>query len=767
MTTTATPPPVVRSRLRPGTGRALASSLVLVLAMLTALGAFSELVTTAGSWRLHVLLALVATAAVVAGTRAVTTSAWLPSLTGLVLAGYAVLVGYGGGALPLIPDGGSPGRLWALSQEGVRAIQDGVVPLDVGRPVELLILAAVLLLFLAADLLAIGCRMPALSGLALATLWVPAAALGFPGSTWALVGTGALYLLLILLGRDTPVALGRPGGLRPATSGLVATAVVVVLAVVGVPALTALPIWSWSGPPVVGTGAMGAVRLADDLDLRDSLGRQSEQVVLRYQVSAVGQSDDDAPRATAGLAGPLRSFTLRDFDGRSWSRDPEGELTSWDRDTLLASDPALIGATPDPTRGTLIRLDLVVGALREERLPVTVFPRTVGIGDPWVYDAARDEVVGGRTDISQTYDMVVEVPDLTADLLRSATGDLPEEVQPYLTVPGTEHEDELRDLAEELTADADTPFDQALALQTWFRDTTRFRYDTTVAESESDDAVWDFLQSRRGYCVQYATSMTMLARMLGIPARLGVGFLPGSLASDGDYQVTGSDAHAWPELYFPGIGWVRFEPTPAVQTGAPPSWSNPSTAATPAATAAPSAAQPSAAASASASAAASAGPDTGQARDEQEGTPGVGVGLIVALGLIIAAGVAAGLVLGRRSAPPLTPERAWARLRTGLRRYRVSWSDAHTPRQAADQIRAQVDHARGRPLGSDADQALAALVAALEAERYTAAPAPVAEDVLRGWVDAVLADVRGTRSESRRRATRAAAANHPPASDGT
>jgi transglutaminase-like putative cysteine protease len=69
--------------------------------------------------------------------------------------------------------------------------------------------------------------------------------------------------------------------------------------------------------------------------------------------------------------------------------------------------------------------------------------------------------------------------------------------------------------------------------------------------------------------------MTMMARTLGIPARVGVGFLPGDNNGDGTYVVTGRKSHAWPELYFAGQGWVRFEPTPAVQSGLPPLWSDP------------------------------------------------------------------------------------------------------------------------------------------------------------------------------------------------
>ena len=114
-----------------------------------------------------------------------------------------------------------------------------------------------------------------------------------------------------------------------------------------------------------------------------------------------------------------------------------------------------------------------------------------------------------------------------------------------------------------------------MALQTFFHATSNFTYDTHVAPARSDDAVWDFIQSTHGYCVQFATSMTIMARTLGIPARVAVGFLPGEAGDDGRYVITGRESHAWPELYFQDYGWVRFEPTPAIQTGALPVWSDP------------------------------------------------------------------------------------------------------------------------------------------------------------------------------------------------
>ena len=129
--------------------------------------------------------------------------------------------------------------------------------------------------------------------------------------------------------------------------------------------------------------------------------------------------------------------------------------------------------------------------------------------------------------------------------------------------------------AKKVTAKATTEYDKAAALQAWFRTGGGFIYDTNVVTKSNVDAVSSFLASKHGYCVQFSSAMAVMARLLGIPARIGVGFLPGTHQSNGTNTVSLNDAHAWPELYFEGVGWVRFEPTPAVRSGAAPSYSQP------------------------------------------------------------------------------------------------------------------------------------------------------------------------------------------------
>ena len=127
--------------------------------------------------------------------------------------------------------------------------------------------------------------------------------------------------------------------------------------------------------------------------------------------------------------------------------------------------------------------------------------------------------------------------------------------------------------AQEVAGDAATSWDRALALQNWFRTSGGFVYsEEAPVEGGYDgsglDVLGEFLDQRSGYCVHFASAMAVMSRLLGIPARVAVGFQPGTpeTLDDGTvrWTVTTHDLHAWPELYFEGVGWLRFEPTPRI-----------------------------------------------------------------------------------------------------------------------------------------------------------------------------------------------------------
>ncbi|MBO3103104.1 transglutaminase TgpA family protein [Cellulomonas fengjieae] len=740
-------------RIPRGPRSALGTALV-AAATCASLFALTGLVVR-GSWLPATCVIVLVVAAVVAGVRAVTRSAWAPTLAGTAVAVVVLLVRYGAppGRLQVLPDLGSLDRTLATAREGVALINASLVPMAGARPAELLVVTGALAVFLLADLVALGIGAPALSGLAFACMWAPAVVLGFPASGWAIGWTALFYLLLLALGAAPPTAHSDRG--RRASVAVLASVSLIIATLLAGPAVAAFPGWATMSMPSFGSGPVGPMSLSDDLDLRESLGTRSGQVVLRYTVTpetapeAAPQGDAPTPspsesaagdgNVTANDVGPLRAFTLTTFDGSVWDRSDSLDLTSWDPTTLLSSDPEIRGTVPDAERGTLATVQLEVGNMRERRLPVSTFPRTLDVPGQWEYDPARDEVIGRRgTFDGMTYGMRVQIPSLTKEDLAGADVGEPDDDGASLEVPQTAHTDDVSALAREITADASTPYEQAMALQTYFRATTNFTYDTRVAPSQSDDAVWDFVQSQRGYCVQFATSMAMMARTLDIPARVGVGFLPGDSDRNGGYVVSGQKAHAWPELYFEGHGWVRFEPTPAVQTGAPPRWSDPFVGVS-APAGQPDDIVPLPGQGSTASAAPGAQSSPGGAADDAQAWMPVAITVALVLGV---AGLALALVRRRtRLRSDLTPERAWQRARRRLGAKGVSWTDADSPRTVVASVHEQLRTTAGAPLSGPPAEALERLANTVERERYARVQPDVEPAVLAGWVDEMMRGV--------------------------
>ncbi|MGH3214535.1 MAG: transglutaminaseTgpA domain-containing protein, partial [Trebonia sp.] len=123
----------------------------------------------------------------------------------------------------------------------------------------------------------------------------------------------------------------------------------------------------------------------------------------------------------------------------------------------------------------------------------------------------------------------------------------------------------LHDLAQSVVkaAGAKTAFQDAVALQDWLSAGGGFRYTLNAPTVISESGLANFLEhTKRGYCQQFSFAMAALARLLGIPARVAIGFTSGTAVAGNQWVVTSHDAHAWPELYFQGFGWLRFEPTP-------------------------------------------------------------------------------------------------------------------------------------------------------------------------------------------------------------
>nr|WP_290669446.1 transglutaminase domain-containing protein [Ardenticatena sp.] len=163
-----------------------------------------------------------------------------------------------------------------------------------------------------------------------------------------------------------------------------------------------------------------------------------------------------------------------------------------------------------------------------------------------------------------TYTAVAAIPDPDEQSLRQAGTDYPPEIAEHYTRLPPTVPPEVAQLARELTEGLDTPYDKAKAIERYLR---TIPYDETIpAPPPGEDGVYYFLfDIRAGYCDYYASAMAVMLRTLGIPARIAQGYSQGRLINpDANvYEVRGTNAHTWVEVYFPGFGWIEFEPTAA------------------------------------------------------------------------------------------------------------------------------------------------------------------------------------------------------------
>ncbi len=293
-----------------------------------------------------------------------------------------------------------------------------------------------------------------------------------------------------------------------------------------------------------------------------------------------------------------RLITLTYFDGETWHPKSSRAEVSGD---------AIASQVREPEPGRRIAQRYEIRGLEGEFLPAVSLPTAVRFVGPSAEDFEGELGVNPLTadlelarslEQGVAYNVQSVVPDVTFKSMHDAAipdvESFGEELPPYLPIeayqvprdfcPGFEEgqpdcerlrESPIFRIAKRWTKGADSPFEKLLALQERFR--ARFVHelpgagDVPVRPEASAEYLTSFLTERRvGYCQQFATAFAVLARMLGYPTRVAVGFLPGEtgIAQPNSYTVRGNDAHAWPEVFFDELGWVAFEPTP--RGSAPP-----------------------------------------------------------------------------------------------------------------------------------------------------------------------------------------------------
>lgn len=299
-----------------------------------------------------------------------------------------------------------------------------------------------------------------------------------------------------------------------------------------VPGIDEPPLFDWKSLD----GTSGGLTLVSPLvDIRGRLVNQSATEVFTVETD----------RATY-----WRMASLDDFDGAVWGFSGSYQDASGDLPGASLSDA--------PTITQTFRISSLGGIW----LPAAWSPVRVEAGADISWDP-ESGTLATLDGISPNESYRVVSIDLPAVLTPQLLGGAPRSADPdllgrYTQLP-EDFSAEARLLAEQLTASATNDFERADALQAYFR---RFDYDLNVADGHDNGRVETFLAERRGYCEQFSGTFAAMARHLGMPARVAVGFTPGVRGEDGTYVVRGEHYHAWPEVHFEGIGWVPFEPTP-------------------------------------------------------------------------------------------------------------------------------------------------------------------------------------------------------------
>jgi len=450
--------------------------------------------------------------------------------------------------------------LLVLAGEQVRT---SAVPVPDLEGLLLLATVGVGLVAVLIDLAAVGLRRPALAGLPMLAIYsVPVAVLPDGVSVLSFAATAAGFLWLLVSdnidrvrrfgrrfssdGRDIDVWEPSPLAAAGRRLGVVAIALAV-LVPLAVPSMTS-SILSTFGPPG-GSGPGGGsggnlpatsvdmtALLADNLTLDETV----EMVVVR--------TNDPQPYY-------LRLGTAERVDESGFYTDlPDGGR---------AVDQPLPerGETAAAVAGTFEAQIEVVG-LSFPLAPAYSRLRSVsGLDGAWLFDENTEQLYSTQRNINGTsYTITYDRLEYTPEALRAAPP-IPSSDVGARRLSQVPPNDYVQALVAELTAGLDNEYDRVRALYDYFHPDNGFRYSLSTVEGDSGSPIVDFLENKRGFCVQYAAALAWLVRAAGYPARVAFGFTRGT-ARSGARIMTNRNLHAWTEVYFPTFGWVPFDATP-------------------------------------------------------------------------------------------------------------------------------------------------------------------------------------------------------------
>jgi transglutaminase-like putative cysteine protease len=555
-----------------------ASFLFLVIATM----ALGPLISGSGWWWLCAFIAA-GTLFGGLGLRAMRTPPSLVPVLELVVLLLMLTLLFGGATsfALIVPTAGTFDTFGELIAGAQRTIEQQSVPALAVPPLAFALALGIGLLAVVVDTLVQTARMPALAAApALVPILIPGFIIEAGAELPTLVLSAAAYLLLLRVDvrvrRRARLAVGEEGDqaatvIAPKRVPIVSTlGASLGLAAVGLLAASVLaastPSVSTSlllGSPSQGT--LFARGVSPFIDLGRDLRRPEPRPAFHYLAR-----DGDRPYFTL--------LTLDRFEGEVWSAteravDGDNTVDALPRPEGLSS---AVETSEHP-------IDVIVDEVRTTWLPVP-YPtsRIEGLRGSWFWDDGSLTVrsVDSNTD-GQRYRVTRLDVEPTPQQLRRADRAASRDLAPFLELP-EELPAIITDTATAVTAGAGSPYDAAVAIQAYLRG-PGFDYSTEAPVEDGYDGggfdvIAKFLETKAGYCVHFASTMAVLARQSGIPARISIGYTQGSPTEDRidgvqRVEVDSHDLHSWPELYFEGVGWVPFEPTPG--RGTVPGYSRP------------------------------------------------------------------------------------------------------------------------------------------------------------------------------------------------
>jgi hypothetical protein len=600
----------------------------------------------------------------------------------------------------------------AVLVDGTAELQEQATP---ALPLTgLIALTAVLVgvVAVAVDLVAVAGRQGALAGLGLLGLYcVPVSTVTGSVGLTAIVAPAAGFTLLLWADQRRRLATGNRTTARAVTgNGSRAAVRVGMLALVAgvvlgsfVPTLREGSFGTGLGG---GSGPGGTLGTALDpvASLSGQLTRPEPMDLLRVE------TEDPDP-------GHLRAVVLDQYDV-----DDGWLMNNLDGEQSVAQER--LATLPSGQDSREIEATITALEHADRFLPVLWSPLSVEIADPenWRYDPATGTAFGRDTTTEgRTWTVRAEQPQPDAVLLDASPAvALDDPMRRFTELP--ELDPSVPTLVDELVAGAQTPYQRVRAISDYLTDRDNgFIYSLSTAPGTSDDNLVNFLDLKAGYCEQYAGAMAVMVRAAGVPARVALGYTPGQVQADRSRLITTDDAHAWVEVYFDGLGWVPFDPTPI---------SEERSVALPWAPRAEDQANPTN--GSSATTAPQAGPTPRDNRgdtaipdfQQQAGASGwlqpllIGVGVIVVAGALVAVPATARVFRRRRRVSAGEPTELWDELSATVQDLGLSLDPAWTPRQAAAHLAEQAGHGTDPILADRAEESIRRLALAEEAATY-------------------------------------------------